>query len=59
MNKDISRGQSKQVAGKVKETIGKVTGDKSMEIKGATEQVAGKIQEDYGKAKRSLNKTSK
>jgi uncharacterized protein YjbJ (UPF0337 family) len=46
----------KKVKGKVKEEVGKATGDKSMEIRGKTGQMAGKGQEQYGKAKRNIKK---
>ncbi len=56
MNKDIAEGKVKQVKGKMKEEIGKATGDESMEIEGQTEHLTGHIQEEYGKIKQSVKK---
>ena len=40
------------VKGKVREGLGKITGDKTEQIKGKVEQIQGKVQEEVGKAKR-------
>ncbi len=52
MNQDEVKGKGKQITGKVREEIGKATGDKSEQVKGKIEQVGGKVQEEIGKAKR-------
>ena len=59
MNTDIVVGKTKQRKGKLKEEIGKVTGDTDMEITGLAEQATGKIQEEYGKVERNLKKIVK
>lgn len=51
MNKDTIDGNLKQVKGSVKEALGKVTGNKRLEVEGATEKVAGKVQEGVGKTR--------
>jgi len=51
MNKDQIKGRTKQAKGEVKQVIGKLVGDKSLETKGAIQKAAGKIQNTYGKAK--------
>ena len=56
MNTDIAKGKVKQVGGKVKEEVGKVTGNISQEIRGKAKNAAGKVQEQYGKAKRNIKK---
>ena len=56
MNKDIVSGQAKQAKSKVKEAAGKLTGNKSQEIRGKAENAAGKVQEQYGKTKRNIKK---
>jgi uncharacterized protein YjbJ (UPF0337 family) len=40
----------------VKEAYGKLTGNKSQEIRGKADNAAGKVQEQYGKAKRNIKK---
>lgn len=51
MNKDQVKGTAKDVAGKVQEGAGKVTGDKEQQAKGLGKQVAGKTQKKFGDAK--------
>lgn len=50
-NNDRVKGAAKNAGGKIKETIGKVTGDKRTQAEGKKEQAAGKVQETYGRAK--------
>lgn len=49
MNKDTVDGNLKQVKGSVKEALGKVTGNKRLEVEGASEKLAGKALEGIGK----------
>jgi len=51
MNKDTVDGNLKQVKGSVKEALGKVTGNKRLEVEGASEKLAGKAQEGVGKTR--------
>lgn len=51
MNKDTVDGNLKQVTGSVKEALGKVTGNKRLEVEGASEKLAGKAQEGVGKTR--------
>jgi uncharacterized protein YjbJ (UPF0337 family) len=46
----------KQVKGKVKEEAGKLTDNKTREIKGKGEQSAGKVQEQYGEKDQKSNR---
>ena len=48
MNKDIVKGNFKQLRGKIKEQWGKLTDDELDQIEGRTEILAGKLQEKYG-----------
>ncbi|MEO6920991.1 MAG: CsbD family protein [Collimonas sp.] len=48
MDKNRIEGVAKQVKGSVKETIGKITGDKSTEAEGIAEKVEGKVQTKVG-----------
>ncbi|GAA5348234.1 CsbD family protein [Streptococcus uberis] len=43
-----------QISGKVKETIGKVSGDKSLETEGKVEKTSGKLEEFAADAKDSI-----
>ncbi|MDG6250035.1 CsbD family protein [Methanocalculus sp.] len=54
IEKDEIVGKGKQMKGKVREEVGKVTGNNTEQIKGKIEQVEGKVQEEVGKVKRKL-----
>ena len=49
MDKDRIKGTAKQAEGAVKEGLGKLTGDKALEVE-------GKVQKAYGRAKDDLRK---
>jgi uncharacterized protein YjbJ (UPF0337 family) len=51
MDKDRIKGTVKKAEGAVKEQIGKLTGNESLETEGKVEQVEGAIQNAFGKAK--------
>jgi uncharacterized protein YjbJ (UPF0337 family) len=48
MNKDRIEGSAEQAKGKIKETIGKATGDAKLQGEGRADQVAGKTQNAVG-----------
>jgi uncharacterized protein YjbJ (UPF0337 family) len=48
MNKDRIEGSTKQTKGKIKEVVGKATGDSKLETEGKADQAAGKIQNTVG-----------
>jgi len=54
MDKDRIKGTVKQAEGTAKESLGKLTGDKSLEIEGKAKKAEGKIQKAFGKAKDAL-----
>ncbi len=54
MDKDRIEGSVEQAKGKVKEVVGKVTGDKKTEAEGKAGQVKGKVQNAVGGIKDSL-----
>jgi uncharacterized protein YjbJ (UPF0337 family) len=56
MNKDQVKGRAKEAKGKVKEVVGEITDDKSLEYKGKVEQVTGKVQAGYGDVTRKFGK---
>ena len=41
-------GKIDQIKGRVRETVGKVTGKKSTELKGKAERVKGNVKEELG-----------
>jgi uncharacterized protein YjbJ (UPF0337 family) len=51
MDKDRVEGAATNIKGKVKEGIGKVTGDAKTEAEGQADQVKGKAQNAVGGAK--------
>jgi uncharacterized protein YjbJ (UPF0337 family) len=51
MDKDRIEGAAREAKGKIKETIGKVTGDAKTEAEGTGEKVAGKVQNTVGGVK--------
>ena len=48
MDEDRLKGTGKQVSGSIKEALGKVTGDTTMQADGAAEKTAGKAQNTVG-----------
>ena len=48
MNKDRIQGSAEQLKGKVKETVGKATGDAKLQGEGKADQIAGKAQNAVG-----------
>ena len=48
MDKDRIKGAAEQAKGVVKETAGKILGDKKLETDGKTDRVAGKVQNAIG-----------
>lgn len=59
MDKDRIEGSTNQAKGKVKETIGKLTGDAKLQAEGKSEKVAGKIQNVMGSIKDEIKDTAK
>lgn len=51
--------KTKQIRGKVKETLGKALGDKSMQRSGRGEQVRGKVEEVTEKVAHQMHRHSK
>jgi uncharacterized protein YjbJ (UPF0337 family) len=48
MNKDRIQGSAEQAKGKIKETVGKATGDAKLQSEGKADQIAGKTQNAIG-----------
>ena len=51
---DRIEGAAKNIGGKIKEGVGKVTGDEKLKAEGRAEQVEGKVQNTVGGVKDSL-----
>jgi len=54
MDNDRVKGSAKNIGGKVKEGLGKATGDRKTEAEGKADQAKGKAQNTYGSAKDKL-----
>ena len=48
-------GKSKDAKGKVKDAVGGLTGDSSLQAEGKMDQAKGKVQDAFGKAERKLD----
>ena len=51
MNKNQVKGAVKDIAGKVQEEAGKLTGSKEQQVKGLSKQISGKAEKACGDAK--------
>jgi uncharacterized protein YjbJ (UPF0337 family) len=56
MNKDQTKGRIEQANGTAKETIGKIKGDKKLELKGKTQKELGRAQARYGDHQEDIKK---
>ena len=59
MNKDQAQGVAKDIAGKVQETTGQITGNREQQAKGVLKQVEGKGQKALGDAKEIVEDAKK
>jgi uncharacterized protein YjbJ (UPF0337 family) len=59
MNKDQVKGRTRTVTGKIKESVGKATGDKDLEVKGTAEKAGGKVRSTYGDIKDDVKKSTR
>jgi uncharacterized protein YjbJ (UPF0337 family) len=55
MNRDQIKGTAKDVAGKVQQKVGELTGSKEQQAKGVAKQVAGKVQKGIGNVEQALD----
>ncbi len=58
MNKNQSKGSTKEFSGKAKEVTGKVVGDKKMESKGKAKKHAGKLQKGVGDTQEKVKRAT-
>lgn len=54
MDPNRIKGVGKEIKGEVKDTVGKVTGNKQQQIEGKIDKGVGKVQDTYGRAKDEL-----
>jgi uncharacterized protein YjbJ (UPF0337 family) len=59
MNKNQVKGRADKAKGTIKQAAGKVTGNKTLEQKGAVQKTGGKAQTAYGDAKSKIERSSK
>ena len=56
MNKDQAKGHMKDIAGKMREKLGSLTGNRKEQAKGLGNQAEGKVQKGIGDLKNIANK---
>ena len=54
MSKQIREGEKEKAKGNAREDVGKLTNDKSEQVKGILEQVKGDVKKDLGKARNKV-----
>jgi uncharacterized protein YjbJ (UPF0337 family) len=59
MNRNQVKGAAKNVAGKVQQKVGELTGNKNQQAKGAAKQVEGKVQRGAGNVEEALDKAGR
>ena len=59
MNRNQVKGAAKDVAGKVQQKVGQLTGSKTQQAKGVAKQVEGKIQKGAGNVEQALDKADR
>lgn len=55
MNKQQVKGVTNQVSGSIKEEVGKLTGDRETQARGAATDIKGKVQKGVGDAKEAVH----
>lgn len=55
MDEDRIKGAATNLQGKVKSTVGSLTGDSKTEADGKTDEIGGKLQNAYGSAKEAIS----
>jgi uncharacterized protein YjbJ (UPF0337 family) len=59
MNRDQVKGDAKNVAGKVQQKVGELTGNKTQKAKGMAKQIEGKVQKGVGDVEQALDKADR
>ncbi|HQT83752.1 MULTISPECIES: CsbD family protein [Acidiphilium] len=58
MDEDEIKGAAKDIGGKIKDGVGGLTGDESLQAEGKADQFAGKAQKLYGSAKDTISEAA-
>ena len=53
MNRDQVEGKTKDIAGKIQQKTGEITGSATQQIKGVGKQIEGKVQKGIGDAQQA------
>ena len=53
---DSARGKGNDLKGRVKDAVGGLTGDQSLQAEGKVDRVKGKVQDTVGKVERKLDR---
>jgi uncharacterized protein YjbJ (UPF0337 family) len=59
MKRNQMKGAAKNVAGKVQQKVGELTGNETQQAKGVAKQVAGKVQRAAGNVEQALDKANR
>jgi len=59
MNRDELKGKGRTVKGKVKQSVGRATGDERMRSEGVDDEAGGRVQEGFGRARRKVGNAIK
>ncbi|MDZ4372378.1 MAG: CsbD family protein [Phenylobacterium sp.] len=59
MHKDEAKGAAKDMAGAVKQAVGKATGDENLRAEGTADRVEGKVQKGVGALKEGAREALK
>lgn len=55
---DSAEGKARHVKGHIKDAVGGLTGDSSLQAEGKLDQAAGKLQDKLGEAKRKIDRNT-
>lgn len=55
---DSAEGKARHLKGHLKDAVGGLTGDKSLQAEGKLDQASGKLQDALGKAERKLDRNT-
>ena len=53
---DSAEGKARHVKGHIKDAVGGLTGDSSLQAEGKLDQASGKLQDKLGEAKRKIDR---
>ena len=59
MNLDQVKGAAKNVAGKIQQKFGELTGNRTQQVKGAAKQFVGKVQKEVGNVEQAFDKAKR